>query len=296
MNRECFGASISRRFRAPGTRTIFARTVSEDPIAISRVVSLPVRTEPPPLEAAFSIHVQTGPTVRAEIYVDGRPAGLRPQHPGAVRLFDLATRPWARLHDPAEFLRIHMTQRTLDDLSYDRGERPAGGLRPTLNTEDPVLHGLCCALTARFEIYGPEDCLFVDQVALAFHAHIVQTYGNVQGATSRHGGLAPWQLRRACAMMVANLKGDVAMAELAEACGLSLSYFAHAFRRTAGLPPHKWLMNERVSRAKDLLRDGALTLPEIAIACGFADQSHFTRVFARKEGQTPGRWRRLRRS
>jgi AraC-like DNA-binding protein len=59
-----------------------------------------------------------------------------------------------------------------------------------------------------------------------------------------------------------------------------------------GIAPHRWLLNRRVELAKDLLRDRESSLSEIALRCGFADQSHFTRVFTRRAGVSPGSWRR----
>ncbi len=59
-----------------------------------------------------------------------------------------------------------------------------------------------------------------------------------------------------------------------------------------GVAPHRSLLNRRVELAKDLLRSRASSLSEIALRCGFADQSHFTRVFTRRAGVSPGAWRR----
>ena len=59
-----------------------------------------------------------------------------------------------------------------------------------------------------------------------------------------------------------------------------------------GIAPHNWLVARRVETAKDKLRDDRLTLLDVALACGFADQSHLTRVFTRMVGVTPGAWRR----
>lgn len=295
MDQESFSQSVRHRFRAPATRTIFANTTSRDAIAISKIVSPPVWTIRPPPELGFTIHVQTGPLTRGEMFIDGRPAGLSPQHPGYVRLLDLAASPYAHIQDPIDFLRINITQRTLDDLAYDRGGSRVGGLRTVLGTHDAVLYGLACALESHFDMWGPQDQLFIDHVALAFHSHIVKAYGEVRSRVPGRGGLAPWQSRLACERMVANMDGAVGIAELASACGLSVSYFARAFRQTFGKPPHRWLMGERIKRAKRLLRSNGLTLPEVAFACGFSDQSHFTRVFLRTEGATPGRWRQSQR-
>jgi len=67
---------------------------------------------------------------------------------------------------------------------------------------------------------------------------------------------------------------------------------SRAFRRSMGMPPHRWLVRQRIEQAKALLREGRAPLAEISLACGFADQSHFTRCFSAWTGVSPGRWRR----
>jgi AraC-like DNA-binding protein len=110
------------------------------------------------------------------------------------------------------------------------------------------------------------------------------------------GGLAPWQVRRAKEMLMAHLDGEITLEELAGECQLSRSHFARAFRKTTGLPPHRWLVEQRLERAKDLLLKSDLPLAEIADTCGFSDQSHFTRAFGAALGVAPGEWRRSRRA
>ena len=106
------------------------------------------------------------------------------------------------------------------------------------------------------------------------------------------GGLAPWQERRAMEILRANIKRGVALKEVARECGLSVGYFSHAFRRTLGVAPHKWLTEQRVVLSKEKLRDAGLSLSDVAAECGFSDQSHLTRVFRRTVGVSPGEWRR----
>ena len=69
-----------------------------------------------------------------------------------------------------------------------------------------------------------------------------------------------------------NLGGDITLSGLANECGLSLSYFTRAFKRSTGDAPHRWLLRQRVQHAKTLLRGTQMSLAEIAIVCGFADQ------------------------
>jgi AraC-like DNA-binding protein len=129
---------------------------------------------------------------------------------------------------------------------------------------------------------------------LALGAHVAQTYGGMQ-AYSRpvQGGLALWQEKRSKDMLANDLTGATPLAEIAQACGLSISHFSRAFRRSTGLAPHAWLLQSRVEAAKTMLRQREkASLSVIALACGFADQSHFTRVFTRRVGLSPGAWRR----
>lgn len=109
-------------------------------------------------------------------------------------------------------------------------------------------------------------------------------------------GLAPWQLRRAKDIILADLSESLPMSLIAAACKLSISHFARAFKASTGLPPHQWLMTARIERARALLAESSTPLAEVAGMCGFADQSHFSRVFARVMGTSPGAWQRRHRA
>jgi transcriptional regulator GlxA family with amidase domain len=93
-------------------------------------------------------------------------------------------------------------------------------------------------------------------------------------------------------LMNGSLNEELPLSRLAAECGLSVRHFARAFRSSVGMPPHRWLLNCRVERAKRLLGTRTLSLADVAIFCGFADQSHFTRAFTAIVGLSPGEWRR----
>jgi AraC-like DNA-binding protein len=135
--------------------------------------------------------------------------------------------------------------------------------------------------------------LFVDHVSRTVTTHLARTYGSLRlRTTPGRGGLAPWQVRRAKDLLCANLSENLALAELAGACRLSASRFSQAFRQTVGCPPHQWLMTQRIERAKELILNTDQSLSDIALAMGFADQSHFTRVFSQRVKASPAAWRR----
>ena len=108
------------------------------------------------------------------------------------------------------------------------------------------------------------------------------------------GGLAPWEINRVTLAMEEALVHDIGLAELAELVGLSPYHFARAFKASAGLPPHRYLMERRVERAKGLLTGTSMAVTEIAHSCGFASSQHMATVFRRFVGATPSAYRRER--
>jgi len=109
------------------------------------------------------------------------------------------------------------------------------------------------------------------------------------------GGLAPWQLRRATEYMAEHLADTVLLKDLAGQTGLSPSRFGRAFKLSMGISPHRWQMNLRVLEAQEMLREGTRSQADIALATGFAEQSHLSRVFKEVVGVPPGLWQRAHR-
>lgn len=133
----------------------------------------------------------------------------------------------------------------------------------------------------------------VDQMATAIGTYLVQRYGGRPAViASRTRILSRSHEDLAKNILLENLEGDISILDVAQACNLSRGYFIRAFRETTGMTPYQWLLSERINRARELLRASNAPLAEVAIACGFADQSHFTRVFSNIVGVTPGNWRR----
>ncbi|WP_213741124.1 AraC family transcriptional regulator [Bradyrhizobium sp. dw_411] len=302
MQQRLAGASyesavIGDRFQLDLPPTALARTASIAPIGFTRLKSEramqgPAKNVPP--EHAFSFHVPLLP-VAADLWIDGRHLLSKAMNPGATFLFDLRSNPVSEIHTPFDNIRFYISQASLDELAFDQGmPRLKGLVSSCQGSYDRVMYGLANALADQVE----HECsaLFIDHIALAFHAHIVKTYGNATATVDMvAGGLSPWQLRRVLDFITAHLDGDPTIAELARECALSPGYFARAFRRTTGGTPHQWLVRKRVERAKALLLGGRSGLADIAVTCGFVDQSHFTRVFSKIEGDSPGRWRQRHR-
>jgi AraC-like DNA-binding protein len=137
-------------------------------------------------------------------------------------------------------------------------------------------------------------------LASAFRANEVEPQASLpfferrRGLRRREPRLAPWQERLAKQQLSAGIQGTVRIGDVARSCRLSFRHFVTAFTNTVGISPYRWFLERRIARAKQLLSHSELTLAEIALDCGFSDQSHFTKAFSRIAGTTPGSWRRGR--
>lgn len=110
-------------------------------------------------------------------------------------------------------------------------------------------------------------------------------------AASQVGGLSPRQLRQTCDFIAEHLGDDIRLDDLAALTELTAKHFARAFKQSTGLPPHQYLILQRIEAAKRHLIGSKMSLANIALACGFADQSHFTATFRSAVGASPGAWR-----
>ncbi|SFD51692.1 helix-turn-helix domain-containing protein [Roseivivax sediminis] len=179
----------------------------------------------------------------------------------------------------------------LSDFSMLSGRPEFTALRCVQGVSDPWLQGLALALLPALERPGKSSPLFLEQLALAVMAHLTQCYGGMTVAPTRKGGLSARQETTAVEFLAAHLQEEFTLQDLADACGLSRSYFSKAFKATFGKTPGRWLAEFRVARACELLRT-TMPISQISFACGFADQSHLTRVFSEIMGEPPGGWRR----
>ncbi len=248
-------------------------------------------------QEAFAFHVPLSVPFFSNLWTAGRRREVPDWRLGDAQLVDLGDGPVVSLDTSFDSIRFGITQVALDEMANEAGiSRVKGLYAPNFGARDAVMYGLAQALAGAMEQPGGGTAMFADCIALAFFAHIVRAYGSVPiGGRNARGGLAAWQLKRARDLINVNLVHDPSIAEIAHECGLSSSYFARAFKQSTGVPPSRWLTKMRVERAKELLKDPRCELAEIALQCGFVDQSHFTRVFSKSEGYSPGRWRRLHR-
>jgi AraC-like DNA-binding protein len=117
---------------------------------------------------------------------------------------------------------------------------------------------------------------------------------NAEDTGRSAAGLQKWRLKRVIKFIEERLAGPILLNDLAEAAGLSPTYFGAQFRAATGLRPHEYVLRRRVRRAQELLLVTNDPVVEIALSVGFQTQAHFTAVFSRFVGDPPAQWRRRR--
>lgn len=291
-----YGARVHHHWRAEEGQLLFASLPSPAGVSVSRIASAGNygMVVPVPPEDSYALSLELIDYEQGELWLDGRQHRQQQLWKGHSAFYDLRARTEAHLVDPFDFLHFHIPRRFLADFADREGlarfldlEVPTG-----FGIDDPIIAHLGATLLPAIDRSGEASRLFIDYVTGALTAHILSRYAGAARSRPRSGGgLSGWQLRRAKELIEAKLDGDLTIADIAQECGLTPSYFSRQFARSTGLVPHRWLLKRRVEKAKSLLRESDLKLSEIALACGFSDQSHFTRVFSSMENATPRLWR-----
>jgi AraC family transcriptional regulator len=292
-----YGEAFGQRLHARATSFV-SRSLRKTTFAVTELRYDHPRHElssPPIREDAFlvALHLKDYPTY--EYWEDGRPAPVSAIKAGNTIIYDIKRNPVFLLNTPFHSIHYYFPRSALNAIADDAHAPRIDALRyqPAVSRDDHVMRGLTQSLLPAFEHPEQANPLFAEHVMLAVGIHVASTYGGMKAEqVAARGGLAPWQERRAIEMLDANIDGEISPTKLAQECGLSVSHFARAFRKSTGLAPHQWLLRRRVERARHALQETDASLTDVALACGFADQSHFTRVFSKFAGIPPGSWRR----
>jgi AraC family transcriptional regulator len=166
-------------------------------------------------------------------------------------------------------------------------------LRPVASTSTGVAHLVRRAMTFLETNREAARCCLQDASRLLGAEPEESVIDAPKQHTCRPGGLATWQTERVIDFVEANLGLKVATEEMANVVALSKSHFSRAFKRSLGYSPMAYVVVRRVERAKLMMTSTGERLADIALACGFADQSHLNRYFRRVVGKSPGQWRRM---
>src|SRR5260221_13269798 len=165
-------------------------------------------------------------------------------------------------------------------------------LSPSRKFADPRLSAMVAAVDAEMVAGFPNGRLFLDSVEQAMAVALVN------GHAVRHrpvqiygGGLGSARLRTIKDFVDAKMEDDLSLDEMAQSVGLSTAHFARMFRKSTGETPHRFVLRQRLERAKTMLRAQDARVLDVAVACGFKTQQHFAQVLRDVCGISPSGYR-----
>ena len=176
------------------------------------------------------------------------------------------------------------------------GEEPPMPAEPAaLSSADPIIERLAWLLLKAGDHEACCAKLYIDGIAVAIVARLLESSRPGAGPAGSGQGLVKWRLKRVQEFIEAQLSEPLSLADLARCAGLSRMHFAAQFRAATGMRPHEYVVRRRIQRAQEMLLTTTEPLVQVALNVGFQTQAHFTTVFRRLLGETPGRWRQVQR-
>lgn len=229
---------------------------------------------------------------RGRIWLDKHPT---PGEQGAIGMqpFDKAT--W-RFEGAISYLPVYIPFALVCAVSeslFDRELRheqiwvPPGTRDPNLCRAMQAIHRSCLSTIAPTNLLLDSWSLILSEVLLRGFSSYADRYGRMSFGKIPVRGIA-----LAVDYIEADLDQDLRLAALAKISGMSTYHFARRFKETVEMSPHAYVVARRIRRAQDMLERNRSSLADIATACGFASQAHFTTMFQRNLGVTPGQYRR----
>jgi AraC-like DNA-binding protein len=171
---------------------------------------------------------------------------------------------------------------------------PSQGLPPSWSPQsDPQTLSLSQAIVAELQ---SEHCMpmLLETLTLGLSMHVLRraTANAARQPSQAAAGLASHTLRRVTAYMQAHMQETISLDTLASIAGLSTYHFCRMFKQSTGMPPHRYLAQMRIDRAKELLKQTGTPIGDIAFGTGFGSASQFSHFFRKHAGCTPQEYRR----
>jgi AraC family transcriptional regulator len=153
---------------------------------------------------------------------------------------------------------------------------------------DPLIREILLALKAELEAGCPSGRLYGEAMGTAIAVHLLKSYTAIKSSLSEYeDGLPQHKLAQVLEYIQAHLDQEIKLTDLAALVSMSQYYFCRLFKRSMGVAPYQYLLQQRIERSKQLLKQKELAIADIALLCGFKNQSHFTTFFRKLTGVTP---------
>jgi len=219
---------------------------------------------------------------------------------GAMRIVPGGSKLEVSMQSTCDTLHLYVRKHVLEEVALDMvdGDPRLADIVPAIVPSDPVLRQLLEAGEAAM-LARDQTSLYSDCLARAIAARLLQGHSRARlkrFIPNASGRPVSREVSTAIDYMQSNIEQNISLVELSRACNCSPSHLSRLFGLQVGMPPHRYLMEMRVTKAKLLLESTRISIAEIAAMCGFTHQEHLTRLFRRYHNASPGAYRNSVRS
>ena len=201
---------------------------------------------------------------------------------------------WASFKQDAEIVILSLAPKTLATIAYDELDPERVELTPQFARADHTIEQIGRALLSELQsdYYGCQ--LYAESFANAMFTHLIHKYSTHQQQIKNYkDGLSRYRLKKALCFIHAHLDSNLKLSDVAKEIDMSQYNFCRLFKKSTGVTPYQYVIQQRVEKAKRLLKeDLELSIADIALECGFTHQSHLNKYFRQSTKMTPNAYRK----
>ena len=212
------------------------------------------------------------------------------QNCGSVIIVPAKVEHWTAWKSTGKFILFSFSPEILSRIAPETIDADKIELLPTFAKPEPdrVVMGIAMGIKQQLENNPHGGSFYVEHLQNALFAHLLKNYCTVKHSLKNIGdGLPPYKLKQAINYINDNLDRQIKLNDIAELVDISQYYFCRLFNESTGVSPYKYVIQQRVAKAKNLIKNSRLTLADISYECGFSSQSQMTQHFRKCVGVTP---------
>ena len=220
-------------------------------------------------------------------------------HTGLYRKGDFSLTPanlpfFARWEGDEDYLQIRIKAQFVRDVALETLDRDGDRLelRPGFRIRDPHIEAIGTLCLSELQQSPSHSKLYMDSLANVLAVNLLRQYTTIRTQLPVYeGGLPQGQLRQVLDYIDAHWNQDINLVDLAQLLDMSQFHFSHLFKQSLGISPYRYLIQQRIERAKVFLKQSDQPIMDIALACGFSSHSHLSKQFRQLTGMTPTAYR-----
>jgi AraC family transcriptional regulator len=201
---------------------------------------------------------------------------------------------WEMFDDNDLALVLNVPQKLIAAVASEFDADPARiEIRNRFQIRDSQLEMLSLAIKNELELGCPSGRLFLEGLGIAIASRLLTHHSSLTKHTRAPESLTDRRLKQVLSFIEENLSQDLSLEQIAAVANVSPSHLKAVFRKSMGVPVYQYVIQRRVELAKSLLLEENLSVAEVALAAGFAHQSHLARHMRRVLGAPPSVMKRI---